>query len=72
MMYYREDNANKCVELWKRRYYLSEIETRYNLIFVAYEVIMQTSMRGKFEYIIQFGNILLQILKDFIKYCYIL
>jgi hypothetical protein len=68
MMYYREDYASKCVDIWKRRYYLSEIEIRYNLIFVVYEVIMQTRMKGKFEYIIKFGDILLQVLKDFIKY----
>jgi hypothetical protein len=67
MIYYPE-YAYRVVALWRRRFYLSEIGTRFNQLFVAHDVLMQTSRKCNFEYVIAFGNILWEILKEFVKY----
>jgi hypothetical protein len=69
MLFYREENAGRCVLLWKMRFYLSEAEARQSLLLIAHNVIMLSKMKSKLEYIKCFGDNFIHLFKHFIRYC---
>jgi hypothetical protein len=70
MMYYRETGSSRCLELWKRQFYLAKKETKIQLIYAAHDVLMQSSRKNRIEYIKGFGDMFYTVLRDFVEYFY--
>ncbi len=67
MIYHREFSHEKIVDAWKRQFFSVPPENKIMLIYVANEVIMQTSRKGKLEYVKDFGNAFIECFKDIIR-----
>jgi len=67
MMYYRDTSCTRCLELWKRNFYLGNNDTKLSLIYVAHDVIIQSNRKQRVEYIKGFGDMFLEVLRDLIK-----
>jgi hypothetical protein len=68
MMYHRDTGFARCLELWKRQFYIGNNDTKLNLLYVAHDVLIQSSRKGRTEYIKGFGDMFFSLLKDFIEY----
>ncbi len=67
MIYHRELNHEKIVDAWKRQFFSVPPEIKIILVYVLHEIILQTSRKGKTEYVRDFGDTLLECFKDVIK-----
>jgi hypothetical protein len=68
MMYYRDTGSARCLELWKRQFYMANNSTKLHLLYVSHDVLINSSRKNKYEYIKGFGDMFVTILRDFVEY----
>ncbi len=68
MMFHRDAAFTRCLELWKRHFYLGNNDTKLQLLYLANDVLIQSSRKNKPEYIKGFGDMFVTVLRDFIEY----
>lgn len=68
MMYSRDTASSRCLELWKRQFYIANNDTKLQLLYAAHDVLIQSSRKNKFEYIKGFGDMFVTVLRDFVEY----
>ena len=68
MIYHRELNHEKIVDAWKRQFFSVPADIKVILLYVANEVIIQTSRKGKLDYVKDFGDSFIECFKDIIRY----
>jgi hypothetical protein len=66
-MLYFKDNYSKILNLWKKQFATSDDEIKLYLFYLAHDVIVQSSNKNKKEYIIGFGDMLVESFKDLVK-----
>jgi hypothetical protein len=67
MLYFR-DSHSRLLILWKKHFSnAASDEIRLHLLYVAHDVIVQSSQKNKKDYIIGFGDMLLEAFKELIK-----
>lgn len=64
MNYFRDVNHEKIIDMWKKHFDNSEADNKFLLIFVAHEVILQSSKKGNMEYIKGFGDVLIDCFRS--------
>jgi hypothetical protein len=68
MMYYRDTGFGRCLELWKRQFYVATNDVKLQLLYVAHDVLIHSARKNKTEYIKGFGDMFVTVLRDFIEY----
>jgi hypothetical protein len=67
MIFHREASFDKIIDAWCRLFHSSPAESKLLLIYVANEVLFQTSRKGKFEYVRGFGDVFIDCFKEIMK-----
>ncbi len=60
-LFFREGYSKRLIDIWRKNFYSVEAEKKLNLIYVLNEIIINSSLKNKIDYIKGFGDILKEI-----------
>jgi hypothetical protein len=67
MTYFRDVAHDKIISIWKKHFFSAGVETKVLMLYVANEVITQSSRKNKLEYIKGFGDIFIDVFREILK-----
>ena len=64
MMFFRNESVVRILEIWKNQFVSAGVEKKMLFIYVANEVLLQSSKKAKFEFVKAFGDVLVDCFND--------
>jgi len=64
MMFFRNESVERILEIWKNQFDCAGLEKKMLFIYVANEVVLQSSKKAKFEFVRAFGDVFVDCFND--------